>query len=110
MLKIIQLTKKLEKVKPNENISIYYVFSTSDHQISTKFPYRNVLKSTLKTDAGICVPQISQKWANCSKTGPKEGPKIRQKLMKIEPWILMYPLCWPCGTLDRKNSDSESQK
>ena len=61
MLKITQFTKKLKKVKPNEHISIYYVFNTSDHQISTKNPYRNVLKSNLKTDAGICVPQISQK-------------------------------------------------
>ena len=110
MLKITQFTKKLKKVKPNENISIYYVFKTSDHQISTKNPYRNVLKSNLKTDAGICVPQISQKWANCSNTSPKEGPKIHQTSMKIEPWILMYPLCWPCGPLDRKNSDPESKK
>ena len=61
MLKIIQFTKKLKKVKTNGNIIIYYVFSTSDHQISTRFPDRNVLKSNLETDARICIPQISEK-------------------------------------------------
>ena len=61
MLKITQFAKKLKKVKPNENINIHYVFNTSDHQISMRFPDRNVLKSNLQTDAGICVPQISEK-------------------------------------------------
>ena len=60
MLKITRLTKKLENVKPNENISIYKVFSTSDHQISMRFKSRNMLKSNLKTDAEIHIPQISE--------------------------------------------------
>ena len=105
----VQETKR-KKMKTDDSISIYYVFNTSGHQISTRFPYRNVLKSNLKTDAGICISQISEKWANCSKTCPKEGPQIRQKSMKIEPWILMCPLCWPWGLLDRKNNDPRSQK
>ena len=102
MFKIIQFTKKLKKVKTCENIIIYYIFSTSNHQFSMIFPNKNVLKSNLKTDAGIYIPQISEKWANCSKTYPKEDPQIHQKSMKIQPWILMYPLCWPWGPLDRK--------
>ena len=61
MFKIIQFTKKLKKVKTVENIIIYYVFSTSNHQISMRFPNKNVLKSNLKTDAGIYIPQISEK-------------------------------------------------
>ena len=110
MFKIIQFTKKLKKVKTYEDIIIYYVFSTSNHQFSIRFPNKNVLKSNLKTDAGIYIPQISEKWANWSKTCPKEGPQIHQKSMKIQPWSLMHPLCWPLGPLDRKNDDLGSQK
>ena len=42
------------------NIINYYVFNTSDHQISVTFPNRNVLKSNLKTDAENCALQISE--------------------------------------------------
>ena len=61
MLKIIQFTKKMENVKTYENIIIYYVFSTSNHQFSMRFPNKNVLKTNLETDARICIPQISEK-------------------------------------------------
>ena len=75
-------------MKPDENLHIYDVFSTYDHQISMGFPNRSVLKNNLKTDAGICVPQISEKWANYLKICSKEGRKIHQQSMKIHPGSL----------------------
>ncbi len=49
MLRVIKFTKKqFKKVKPNENINIYCVFSASDHQISVRIPCRSVLKSNLE--------------------------------------------------------------
>ena len=93
MLKVIQFTENLKKAKPNENINIYYGFSTSDHQISIRFPSRHVVKSDLKTDAGIWVDKAIEKLAKCSETGSKGNPQIHEKTIKIQPWLHRCTLC-----------------
>ena len=53
--------KKIKKVKPNENTHIYYVFNTSDYQISSQNPPGNVTKSDLQINTGIESSQTSDK-------------------------------------------------
>ena len=82
-----------EKEKSNENQCIYNGFNTYGHQISTTFPLRDEIKSHLKIDAGIWSSQTLAKCATCSKTDSKAGPKIHQKSIKIQTWLLSCSLC-----------------
>ena len=76
----------------------------------TPFLFRNVVKSNLKTDAGIELPQASEKWAKCSNTGPNEGTEINQKSKKNPNLGPQVPSSVTLGIPGHKNTDSESQK
>ena len=69
------LQKTCKKAKPNEKIHIYYGFSTSDNQISMRFPTRNIINSDLKTDVANWVDNAFENEPSAPKLALKEVPK-----------------------------------
>ena len=94
-----QNKENVEKVKSNENTTIYYTFDRLGHQKSADFPLKNHQKSCLQSKHVFwCLT-----WQEISKSDPKwfpEAPQMHQKSMKIQPGTFQGPslcICDPLG-------------
>ena len=88
---------KSQKMKYNENITIYYTFDRLGHQKSADFPFKNHEETCLQSKHVFCC----FKWQNISKSDPKWSPTGDPKSItnhKNPPWDLpgsLWVHLWP---------------
>ena len=70
-----QNNENSEKVKSNENISIYYTFEGLGHQNSPEFPYRNQQKTWLQSKCDFGLFKSEKIWKSDPERSPMGDPK-----------------------------------